>query len=105
MKVVETISMGDRRSISVIEVANSRFVVGNTPHQINLIMTLPESMSLVSDSENMPLYRKAVAVKESDSDFKKVYNLEKGRSVQRAANPIPDDLRMKMRQLRRTLER
>ena len=105
MKVVETLSMGDHRSISLIEVANSRFLVGNTPHQISLISTLPDSLSLVSETEAIPPQPKTVALRESSTQFRKVYEVEKSRSVPRAVNPLPDDLRMKMRQLRRTLER
>jgi flagellar biosynthetic protein FliO len=105
MKVVETLPMGDRRSISLVEVANSRFLVGNTPHQINLILTLPDSMSLVSETEAIPPHPKTASPRELTPQFKKVYDVEKGRSMPRGVNPLPEDLRMKMRQLRRTLER
>ena len=105
MRVVETLPMGDRRSISLVEVANSRFLVGNTPHQINLILTLPDSLSLATETEGMQSHPKTVPLKESNPQFRKVYDVERNRSVHRAANPLPEDLRMKMRQLRRTLER
>ena len=105
MRVIETLSMGDRRSISLVEVANSRFLVGNTPHQISLILTLPDSLSLVSETEAIQPQPKIVTLRESSPQFRKVYDVEKGRSAPRAVNPLPDDLRMKMRQLRRTLER
>jgi flagellar biosynthetic protein FliO len=105
MKVIETLPMGDRRSISLVEVANSRFLVGNTPHQINLILTLPDSLSLTAENEAIPTSPNTVSLKESNPQFRKMYDVERGRSAHRAANPLPEDLRMKMRQLRRTLER
>lgn len=104
MKILETLPMGDRRSISLIEMGNSRLLVGNTPQQINLIMALPDSLSLLSESEAI---RPQVAApsNEPGQHFRKMYDFEKSRTVQRGANPLPDDLRMKMRQLRRALER
>lgn len=105
MKVIETLPMGDRRSISLIEVANNRFLVGNTPQQINLIFAMPDSLSLVSESEAMPSMAKPAPAKESGLQFRRMYDVEKGRTARRASNPLPDDLRMKMRQLRRALER
>jgi flagellar biosynthetic protein FliO len=105
MKVIETLPMGDRRSISLIEVANSRFLVGNTPHQINLILTLPEPVSVLSAPEALPSNPKPVSQKESNAQFRKLYEVERGRSIQRSANPLPEDLRLKMRQLREALER
>jgi flagellar biosynthetic protein FliO len=105
MRVIETLPMGDRRSISLIEVANSRFLVGNTPQQINLILTLPDSLSLVSETEAVPPIPKPAPITESGLQFRKMYDFERGRTAQRSPNPLPDDLRMKMRQLRRALER
>jgi len=105
MKIIETLAMGDRRSISLIEVANNRFLVGNTPQQINLLLSLPESLSLISDDEAILSLPRSAPAKDSGLQFRKMYDLEKGRAAQRTANPIPEDLRMKMRQLRRALEK
>jgi len=105
LKVIETLSMGDKRSISMIEVANCRFLIGNTPNQINLLMALPEAFSLVSEPETMPVSAKSTTLKESVSPFRSLFEVEKKRPSQRAGNPLPDDIRMKMRQLRAALER
>jgi len=105
LKIIETLSMGDRRSISLVEVANSRFLIGNTPHQINLLAALPEPLSLVSEPEAAPAASKGPGKKESRVPFRNLFEVEKSRSLQFAANPLPDDLRAKMRQLRDALER
>ncbi len=105
MKILETLSMGDRRSISLVEVGNSRFLVGNTPQQINLIMALQDSLSLTTESEAIRPLPKPAPKTEPGPQFRKMYDFEKSWTVQRGANPLPDDLRMKMRQLRRALEK
>jgi len=86
-------------------VGNSRFLIGNTPHQINLLATLPESVSLVSEPETMALTAQSIPRKEHRTSFRNMFEVEKGRSAQHAGNSLPEDLRTKMRQLRDTLER
>ena len=105
LKVIETLSMGDKRSISLIEVANNRFIVGNTPHQINLLAALPESVDSVSAPEALSVNPKQSAGGESKSSFRNLYEMEKKRPAQHMVNPLPEDIRVKMRQLREALER
>jgi flagellar biosynthetic protein FliO len=105
LKIIETLSMGDKRSISMIQVGKSRFLVGNTAHQINLLTELPESISVFSEPETLSETPKASSLKESRIPFKKLFEIEKKRPTQFATNPLPDDIRNKMRQLREALER
>jgi flagellar biogenesis protein FliO len=105
LKMIETLSMGDKRSISMIEVGNSRFLIGNTPNQINLLMVLPEAMSLVSEPESMTASSRSAGGNEPTTPFRNLFEVEKKRSSQYTGNPLPDDIRMKMRQLRAALER
>jgi flagellar biogenesis protein FliO len=105
LKIIETLAMGDRRSISLIEVGVCRFLVGNTPSQINMLVALPENTSLVSEPAAMP-----VAVNNRMNDdvqlpFRKLFEVEKNRIPDSAGNKLPEDLRTKMRQLREALER
>ncbi len=104
LRVIETLSMGDKRSIAMIEVGNSRFLVGNTPHQINLLAALPEAFSAVSEPEKSAV-SKDILGKDSSQPFRNLFEAEKRRPTQYAGNPLPDDIRMKMRQLRASLER
>jgi flagellar biosynthetic protein FliO len=105
LKIIETLSMGDRRSISLVEVASTRFLIGNTPHQINLLAALPEPLSLVSEPEKASAPQEKITRRESRTPFRSMFEVEKNRPVQYAASPLPDDLRTKMRQLRDALER
>jgi flagellar biogenesis protein FliO len=105
LKIIETLSMGDKRSISMIQIGNSRLLVGNTAHQISLLTALPDSISLISESETVPESPKGPSIKESSTPFKKLFEVEKKRSTPYAAHPLPEDLRTKMRQLREALER
>ncbi len=105
LKVIETLAMGDRRSISLIEVANNRFLVGNTPHQINLLAALPEPVSLLSEPETMPVNQKEIKREESRSPFRNLFEVEKKRPARYIGHPLPEDIRTKMRQLREALER
>jgi flagellar biosynthetic protein FliO len=105
LKVVETLSMGDKRSISIIEVANNRFLVGNTLHQINLLAALSEPVSFVSKPEPLPEISQDSTPNESGSPFRNLFEVEKKRPSQRTGNPLPEDVRAKMRQLREALER
>jgi flagellar biogenesis protein FliO len=105
LKIIETLAMGDRRSISLIEVANSRFLVGNTPQQINLLAVLPESVSVVSEPDAVAVTPRNPDRKEARVPFRNLFEVEKNRPPQGSANPLPEDLRTKMRQLREALER
>jgi flagellar biosynthetic protein FliO len=105
LKILETLAMGDRRSISLIEVGGSRLLVGNTPQQINLLAALPEPVSLISEPEETIPIPKATNKKGSGVQFRNLFEVEKNRPAQRAGHPLPDDLRVKMRQLRDALER
>jgi flagellar biogenesis protein FliO len=105
LKIIETLSMGDKRSISMIEVGNSRFLVGNTAHQISLLGTLPGSFSTISEPETLPEAAKGSSKKDSTVPFRSLFEVEKKRPVQNTVHPLSDDIRIKMRQLREALER
>lgn len=105
LRIIETLGMGDKRSISLIEVGNSRFLVGSTPHQINLLATLSEPLSLVSEPDNVLQDLKEKPQKESKSSFRKLFEVEKKGPSQYTGNALPEDIRAKMRQLREALER
>jgi len=105
LKIIETLSMGDKKSISMIQMGNSRFLVGNTAHQISLLMTLPDSNPLISEPETLSEVPKAPSKKESAIPFKNLFEVEKKRPVRYAEHPLPEDLRTKMRKLREAWER
>jgi flagellar biosynthetic protein FliO len=107
LKVIETLPMGDRRSISMIEVDGNRFLVGNTPQQINLLAALPEPKSSISEPDALPANPKEKGWREFTSPFRNLFEVEKKKRPQSQymAPALPEDIRTKMRQLRESLER
>jgi flagellar biosynthetic protein FliO len=105
LKVIETQSMGERRSIALIEACGNRFLIGSTPQQINLLAALPEPISLVSDRDAEQSNPKEKGRSEVFSPFRKLFDAEKKGRPQSAVNVLPEEVRVKMRQLREALER
>jgi flagellar biosynthetic protein FliO len=107
MRVLETLPVGDRRSVALIQVEDKRFLVGNTPHQITLLATLPGAFSLVdpaiSTEETAPLAN----ARTGGERFRSLHEVERGAALHGPGKPktIPPDIRAKMRQLRETLEK
>ena len=102
LKLIESMSMGEKRSIAIVQVGDKRFLVGNTPHQLTLLSHLEDSLSLASEAERTPL---AEAAKTADP-FRRLYETARNRGI---PNPVkdktfPPDVRAKMRQLRQALE-
>ncbi len=104
LKLIETLPMGEKRSIALIQIGDRRLLIGNTPQQISLLSTLEGFFSAVSEEERVPL-----TAPESGgrlSPFRKLYAHERNQDIPKAVNdtPIPPDVRAKMRQLRESLE-
>lgn len=102
MKVVETLPMGDKRSISLVQVDDSWFLVGNTASQISLLARLPWEFSLGPEREVNNTEPAAPAG--SRDIFRKLHQVEKKPAGLGKPKPIPPDVRAKMRQLREALE-
>jgi flagellar biosynthetic protein FliO len=102
LKVVETLQMGEKRSISVVEVGEKRFLVGNTANQITLLAPLDSSFSLMIGDESSPRSNSP----EAAAGFRNVLETEKSQLIRKAPRPkaLPDDLRAKMQELRATLK-
>ncbi len=103
LKILETLSMGDRRSIALIQVADQRFLIGNTQHGINLLTTISGSTPLTPEINEPP--RPSQRKNGSGNSFKNLFEFEKKRPVPNPGNPLPEDIRTKMRLLREALER
>ncbi len=102
LKVIETLPMGERRSIAVIEIDERRLLIGNTPNQITLLAALSESPSLRGEQESATPGADSQA---TASTFKNLYEFEKNGPARVKKTIIPPDIRAKMRQLRESLER
>lgn len=102
MKVVETLPMGDKRSIALVQVDDSCFLVGNTASQISLLARLPWEFSLGLERD-VAGGEPAAAAGPHDST-RRLYQVEKKQPGPVKPRPISPDVRAKMRQLREALE-
>jgi flagellar biogenesis protein FliO len=100
LRVIETVSMGEKRSIGIIQAGNKRFLLACTPGQVTLLTELPEALS-AADLDAPTGADVASALK-----FKNLYEMEKKSVPSRPAMraEIPADIRGKMQQLRKALE-
>ena len=105
LKIVESLGMGDRRSIALVEVGDKRFLIGSTPQQINLLTALPEHFSLVAEDNDVK-ETKSLKVKEEGERhaFRDLFEAGKKRPLKYSGHVLPDEIRQKMRQLREALE-
>ncbi len=108
LKVIETIPMGDKRSISVIQVEDKRFLIGNTTSQITLLAPLRGPLSVEEEpvAQAAPAEPVAPRPKMVVDRFRNIFEIEKASPGRNGARPktIPPDVRAKMRQLRESLE-
>lgn len=102
LKVIETLPIGEKRSIALIQVEDKRLLIGNTQQQITLLAQLPMMPEAGLEPAGEPLPRSAPG---TVSSFRKLYEVEKGSPPLPQAKAIPQDLREKMRQLREALEK
>lgn len=102
LKLIETLSIGDRRSIAIVQAGTQRFLIANATGQITLLTALPDSGAVAKTSE---IEHAGPPDPFSDS-FRNVYEQEKRVSHIRPApaRPIPPDIRGKMQELRKALE-
>ena len=95
IRLIESLGMGDRRSVSLIEVGGSRYLLGSTPGSVNLLAMLPEHISLVAEGN---------LAESEKSHFRNLFDVEKKRSEQYEGNMPSESIRLKMRRLREALE-
>jgi flagellar protein FliO/FliZ len=102
LKVIETLPIGEKRSIALIQVEDKRLLIGNTQQQITLLAQLPMMPDAALDPAGEALPKGTAG---TVSSFRKLYEVEKGQPPLPQAKAIPQDLREKMRQLREALEK
>jgi flagellar biosynthetic protein FliO len=104
LKIVESIGMGDRRSIALVEVGGRRFLLGSTPQQINMLTALPEHFSMVAEENVVPVASVAKEEVGEKRPFMNLFDMGKKRHARHSGHVLPDEIRMKMRRLREALE-
>jgi flagellar biogenesis protein FliO len=108
LHLVETLSMGEKRAIAVVEVAGKKFLIGNTPNQITLLAPLGDELSLGPGTQPAvrPAQTSAAPVGIKRGQFVNLLLPGKGGTGRKTADasPLPPDIRSKMRELREALE-
>ena len=104
LKVIESLSVGEKRTVALIQVGERRFLIGNTPHQITLLSQLEDEFPLLAAPEK-PGPGESAPQKPTHL-FRRFYETEKNRSILGLGKEktMPPDVRAKMRQLREALE-
>ena len=100
LKIVESLGMGDRRSIALVEVGGKRFLIGSTPQQINLLTALPEHFSLIAEENGID----GVKEEAERATFRNLFDMGKRRSAKHSGKVLPDEIRQKMRRLHEALD-
>jgi len=102
LKVIETLPIGEKRSIALIQVEDKRLLIGNTQQQITLLAQLPVGLETTIEPGREPFPKSNPGIVTS---FRKLYEVEKNQPSMHQPKAIPQDLREKMRQLREAFER
>lgn len=103
LRVLETLPMGEKRSLAVVQVGDQRLLIGSTSQQISVLSALGGSWPTPREAGIEPRDQSVPSRPPRDS-FKGLYETEKGRRSAGPGRAIPADIRAKMKQLREGLE-
>ncbi len=103
LKLVETLPIGDKRSILLVQAGNRRLLLAGTPGRVILLAPLADDALRSSPGTEEPVDDE---VPSAAASFKNLYEMEKKVPPVRPAprHAIPPDIRGKMRELRKALE-
>ncbi len=105
LKLIESLGMGDKRNVALLQVDNKIFLVGNTPNQITFLANLSDMLPLASAPELATVSPSlSLSPKSQGDSFRNLREVEKKHTDKGSAKVIPPDIRAKMRQLREALE-
>ena len=104
LKLIETLPMGEKRSIALVQAGARKYLIASTPGQISMLATYHDSVALPTAETDLPAAKEPPAIPQAN--FRNLYELEKKVPVSRPAarEALPPDIRGKMQELRRALE-
>jgi flagellar biosynthetic protein FliO len=102
LKLIETLPMGDKRSIMLVQAGGRRLLLASTPGQITLLTAIADTAGAVPRST----VEAADAELPAAASFRNLFELEKrAGSARPGVRPVlPPDIRGKMQELRKSLE-
>ena len=109
LRLIETLPMGEKRSIAVVEVAGKRFLIGNTPNEITMLSPLEVGLpreSRAAEGTGAAINELPPAARPVQGRFLNLILSERGTPPRAPAKPSPlsPDILGKMRELREALE-
>jgi flagellar biogenesis protein FliO len=104
LRLIETLPMGDKRSIALVQAGAQRFLLASTPGQITLLTAISDAVGASPLSAMAPAEVPSTAA--LTGNFKNLYEQEKKAIPMRpvALKALPPDIRGKMQELRKSLE-
>ena len=104
LRIIETLPMGDKRSIVMVQAGSQQFLLASAPGQISLLTTIPASASAYPT--RAAILDEPNTVGALSGSFKNLYEMEKRTPSARpaAVKALPPDIRGKMLELRKALE-
>lgn len=109
LRLLETLPMGEKRSIAVVEVAGKRFLIGNTPNEITMLAPLEAGLpreSRAIEGTGATFGEAPSAARPVSGRFLNLILSERNTPPRTRANasPLSPDIVGKMRELREALE-
>jgi len=104
LRVLETLSVGEKRNIVLVQAGPRKLLLASTAGQISLLTSLMDTAGPSLPNEADAAEGDSLAA--APLDFKNLYEMEKrAPAVRPAVRPaLPPDIRGKMRELRKALE-
>jgi flagellar biosynthetic protein FliO len=104
LRLIESLPLGDKRNIVLLQVGNRKLLLASTPGQVNLLTSFTEMSG--NTGRIAAVTQKPPAPAAAPGNFKKMFELQK-QSVsapQAVRATLPPDIRGKMLELRKALE-
>ena len=105
LRLIETLAMGEKRSIALVQAGGRKLLLASTPGQITLLTSFADLATGNPDQAGEA--REAEAPATPAGSFRSLLDLEKKRPVvarPAARTALPPDIRGKMQELRKALE-
>lgn len=107
LRLVESVGLGEKRSVAVIEFSGQKYLIGNTPSQITLLASLSGAPAATGTTMSAPAVERPVNTPTvARGGFLSLLTSQKNQRPAAAGSPaiLPPDIRGKMRELREALE-